>query len=127
MEILAFCKMGTRSAKAARLLCTQCDVGTQTRNVPGVMLRSILTDLSGTQATEATAYVTGQESPISERWGGWYVTGAHGHTLHLGNELVHDKEHPETLNRAAGANLVDLSDRFDTSYYRVAIATSSRT
>jgi len=101
----------------AELDCTQCHVSTQTRNVPGVMLRSIFTNVSGTQATEATAYVTGQESPIGERWGGWYVTGTHGRTLHMGNELVHDKEHPEELNRVAGANVADLSDRFDTSNY----------
>jgi len=101
----------------AELDCTQCHVSTQTRNVPGVMLRSIFTNPSGTQATEATAYVTGQESPIGERWGGWYVTGTHGRTLHMGNELVHDKEHPEELDRAAGANVTDLSERFDTTKY----------
>jgi hypothetical protein len=101
----------------AELDCTQCHVAAGTRNVPGVLLRSVHTNPSGTQAVKAAAYITGQESPMSERWGGWYVTGTHGATTHMGNVVVQDQEHPDQLDRAAGANVVDLSKKFDTSKY----------
>jgi hypothetical protein len=37
----------------------------------------------------------------------------------MGNVVVEDKEHPQQLNTAAGANVVDLSKRFDTSAYLI--------
>jgi hypothetical protein len=103
----------------AELDCTQCHVAAGTRNVPGVLLRSIHTNPSGTQAVKAAAYLTGQESPLNERWGGWYVTGTHGSQTHMGNVVVEDKEHPDQLNRAAGANITDLSKLFDVSKYLI--------
>jgi hypothetical protein len=99
----------------AELDCTQCHVAVGTRNVPGVLLRSIFTTPTGTQATMTQSFITGQESPLSERWGGWYVTGTYGSQTHMGNVLVEDREHPEQIDRAAGANLTDLSKKFDTS------------
>ena len=101
----------------AELDCTQCHVAASTRGVPGVMLRSIFANPSGTQATHAAAYITGHESPLRDRWGGWYVTGTHGTQTHMGNAVVEDREHPEQLDRPAAANLIDLSKRFDTSAY----------
>jgi hypothetical protein len=101
----------------AELDCTQCHVAAGTRNVPGVLLRSIFTNPSGTQALRTDAFITGQESPLNERWGGWYVTGTTGDRTHMGNVVVADKEHPEQLDRAAGANVTDLSGRIDTSAY----------
>src|SRR5579863_2088641 len=99
----------------AELDCTQCHVAAGTRGVPGVLLRSLFTTRTGTQATPSQSFITGQESPLSERWGGWYVTGTHGAQTHMGNVMVEDKEHPEQIDRAAGANLTDLSKKFDTS------------
>jgi hypothetical protein len=99
----------------AELDCTQCHVAAGTRGVPGVLLRSLFTTRTGTQATPSQSFITSQESPLSERWGGWYVTGTHGSQTHMGNVVVEDKEHPEQIDRAAGANLTDLSKKFDTS------------
>jgi len=103
----------------AELDCTQCHVAAGTRNVPGVLLRSIHTNPSGTQAVKAAAFLTGQESPLKDRWGGWYVTGTHGGQTHMGNVVVEDQEHPDQLNRAAGANITDLSKFFDVSKYLI--------
>jgi len=103
--------------KRAELDCTQCHIAAGTHNVPGVLLRSIYPKPTGTQAPKSTSFITGQESPLKDRWGGWYVTGTSGQQLHMGNEVVQDPEHPEVLNRAAGANVLDLSSRFDTSAY----------
>src|SRR5690606_33685423 len=56
-------------------------------------------------------------SPLSERWGGYYVTGTHGDQEHMGNVFVRDRDNPERLDTSAGANLTDLSDRFNTAPY----------
>jgi hypothetical protein len=104
----------------AELDCTQCHVAAATRNIPGVFIRSVFTNPSGTQASEAASFITGQESPLGERWGGWYVTGKHGSQTHMGNVTVEDKEHPEQINRAAGANITDLSKKIETAAYLAA-------
>lgn len=101
----------------ATLDCTQCHVAPGTRGVPGVLLRSIYAKPSGTQQADTDSFVTGHESPLSERFGGWYVTGNHGRQLHMGNVFVRDPEHPEKLDRVSGANVVDLSSRFPTEPY----------
>src|ERR1700691_381756 len=101
----------------AELDCTQCHVAAGTRGVPGVLLRSLFTTRTGTQATPSQSFITGQQSPLSERWGGWYVTGTHGAQTHMGNVLVQDKEHPEQLDRAAGANVTDLSKWIEPAAY----------
>ena len=93
----------------AELDCTQCHIAAGTRGIPGVLLRSIYTLPSGGQAAETNAYITSQQSPLKERWGGWYVTGTHGAQTHMGNVVVEDKDNPENLDRAAGANVTDLS------------------
>jgi hypothetical protein len=101
----------------AELDCTQCHIAAGTRGIPGVLLRSIFTMPSGTQALHTSAYITGQQSPLSERWGGWYVTGTHGSQTHMGNVFVHDKENPEHLDRVSGANITDLSKHVNTAAY----------
>ena len=54
--------------------CVQCHVASTTKGIPGVFLRSVYAGPSGTQAGGTPAYITGHESPFSERWGGWFVT-----------------------------------------------------
>ena len=54
------------------------------RNVPGVLVRSISTTATGTQAPQTPSFITGHESPLSQRWGGWYVTGTAGAQAHMG-------------------------------------------
>ena len=72
----------------AELDCTQCHIAASTRNVPGVFLRSVYTQPAGTLVAKTPQYITGQQSPIAERWGGWYVTGTAGDQKHLGNVLT---------------------------------------
>jgi hypothetical protein len=101
----------------AELDCTQCHIAAGTRGIPGVLLRSIFTTPTGTQAVQTESFITSQQSPLKERWGGWYVTGTHGAQTHMGNVVVQDKEHPEQLDRAAGANITDLSKHINTAAY----------
>ena len=91
--------------------CVQCHVASATHGVPGVMLKSVLTKPSGYPAGGAKTYVTGQESPLSQRWGGWYVTALRGAELGLGNAMVTSAEHPEQLAKPTVANVTNLNDR----------------
>ena len=97
--------------------CIQCHVAPSTKGIPGVMLRSVFTRPDGTAEGAARSYITGQESPISQRWGGWYVTAKNGGQGGMANVLISDPQHPEQLERAAGTNLTSLAGRFDTSAY----------
>lgn len=72
----------------AELDCTQCHIAPGTRNVPGVLVRSIYPSPTGTLANSTDSSVTGQETPISKRWGGWYVTGAAGKEHTMGNAVM---------------------------------------
>ncbi len=102
----------------SELDCVQCHVANNsTRGIPGVMLRSVYTSPSGVQAAGTPAFITGQESPLKDRFGGWYVTGNSSHETHMGNALLADNASPEQLNRASGANLPDLKAKIDTSAY----------
>jgi hypothetical protein len=73
--------------------CVQCHVASSTHGVPGVMLKSVLTRPSGYPAGGARTYVTGQDSPLSQRWGGWYVTALSGTEYGMGNSVVTDSGH----------------------------------
>ena len=71
----------------AELDCTQCHIAAGTRGIPGVLLRSVYPTPSGTLVTGSRSFITDQESPWSERWGGWYVTGDLAGGAHMGNAL----------------------------------------
>jgi hypothetical protein len=60
----------------AELDCTQCHIAAGTRGVPGVFLRSVHPSPTGTLVPGAKSFISDQDSPINERWGGWYVTGS---------------------------------------------------
>jgi hypothetical protein len=72
----------------SELDCVQCHVAASTKGVPGVMLRSVYTAPSGMQAAGTASFITGQESPLKDRWGGWYITGRLGSVAHMGNALL---------------------------------------
>jgi hypothetical protein len=97
--------------------CLQCHASGKTQDVPGHLVRSVYPEASGQPAFNAGTYSTSHESPMRERWGGWYVTGTHGKQTHMGNVLVSDRDHPEQLDTKGGANLTDLSGKIDTSAY----------
>src|SRR5262245_3878098 len=59
----------------AELDCTQCHIAAGTRGIPGVLVRSVQPTATGTLVTGASTFITDQDSPFKERWGGWYVTG----------------------------------------------------
>jgi hypothetical protein len=97
--------------------CMRCHLGRQTVNVPGLLVRSFYTAADGRPLAKVLNFVNGHNSPLQDRWGGWYVTGTHAGDLHLGNIFANDPAHPERADLKAGANLIDLRDRFDATQY----------
>jgi hypothetical protein len=108
-------RANSRGFTKAELDCIQCHVGTRTRGVPGVLLRSIVTNGKGNQTAGTQTYLTDHSSPFAERWGGWYVTGTHGRQKHLGNLVVEGVEGGEM--EASDAVVLDLSSRFPIDSY----------
>ncbi len=104
--------------------CLQChDSSSSTGGVPGFIMRSVVTDRYGyTVATDSGA--TSDQTPLSKRWGGWYVTGSDGGLTHMGNvfapALAHEMGHVPTYlarTKLEGRTVESLSDRFDTDPY----------
>lgn len=96
----------------AELDCTQCHIASGTRGVPGVLLRSTQPTVTGTPVPGARSYITDQESPLSQRWGGWYVTGK------LAAESLANAAAPAGTP-SASAKLAPLAETFDPSAYLV--------
>lgn len=97
--------------------CLTCHDSSRTQNVPGHLVRSVYPSPSGMPHFGAGTFRTNHGSPLKERWGGWYVTGSHGDQRHMGNSFVVRQEDAEEMDLDAGANLTDLSGKFDTSRY----------
>ncbi len=66
--------------------CIQCHVAPATKGIPGVMLRSVFTKPDGSPNGAERTFVTGQESPFKQRWGGWYVTAKSGGEGSMANQ-----------------------------------------
>jgi len=92
--------------------------------IPRLLMLSVLPNPAG-NSLRGAALLTTDQSPMKERWGGWYVTGTHGAQRHLGNMVVRGpnvdfdsiKDYIPRLNLDPGANVTDLRDRFDTKPY----------
>lgn len=97
--------------------CLSCHGGSMTGHWPGLLVRSVFADDSGEIITSAGSFLIGHESPLSERWGGWYVTGKHGEERHMGNVFAKPGRGQATMDRDKGANLITLDDFFPTARY----------
>ena len=105
--------------------CLLCHESRITEGVPGLIMRSTLTDRLGYPVTEFHTGSTRDQTPFETRWGGWYVTGSHGDATHAGNlrsedlfeDIVFPERHIEELDRQAGGNRAALDDYFDVSVY----------
>jgi hypothetical protein len=97
--------------------CLLCHGTGQTRGVPGHFIRSVYTDSVGYPVLAMGTHRIDHSSPISHRWGGWYVTGTHGEQEHRGNLIVSGKQEREPVDNTAGHNVTDLTSRLKTSAY----------
>jgi hypothetical protein len=98
--------------------CLLCHANSQTRNVPGFVIRSVFSDTAGFPILGSGTFQIDDSSPLAHRWGGWYVTGTHGHQKHMGNLIVTNKEQPpEEIDNSHGMNVTSLDGRFDRAKY----------
>jgi hypothetical protein len=97
--------------------CLTCHAGPQTRGVPGHIVRSVYANRSGQPIFSAGSYRVDDSTPLADRWGGWYVSGSHGASTHLGN--ITYRKRPETPDDhdSTGLNQIDLGSRFNASGY----------
>ena len=70
-----------------------------------LQVQSVRVDGEGQPLTGSISFSTTEESPLGERWGGWYVTGHSGKEAHLGNLVA--GQHPSRIG-AAPETLADL-------------------
>jgi len=90
--------------------CMTCHVSTRTKNIPGLLVRSMFVDPVGLPVLSEGSFRTDHTSPLSQRWGGWYVTGTHGKTAHMGNfHLPSSKRQKKPIENKTGLNIKDLS------------------
>lgn len=97
--------------------CLQCHASNSTRNVPGFVVRSVYPDARGYPIAPLGGFITTHNSPINERWGGWYISGKHGSEHHLGNMRFDEKGLEYNPAQLASQNLTGLEPRFNTSGY----------
>ncbi|MDF1823332.1 MAG: hypothetical protein P1U68_01745 [Verrucomicrobiales bacterium] len=90
--------------------CLNCHAGSSNQNLPGLMVRSVYPAETGQPLFQAGTFHTRQDSPIEERWGGWYVTGSVDESTHLGNQFAQgDRSGNEvTLHSLSETNLTTL-------------------
>ena len=95
--------------------CLQCHLLPQTHGVPGILTMSVL-PLSDNKNDYAQGWEADHRTPIEDRWGGWYVTGAQVPAKHLGNVAV--LHVPKSYVRETVApKLTDASKAFDATPY----------
>jgi len=102
-------------------VCSACHYDQSVKKfVPHLSFLSVIPDETG--SVEGTSPIpTTDQSPMEERWGGWYVTGTHGTQRHMGNIAL---KTPRTIGGtlsgidfSKSSNVTDLSNHFDTTRY----------
>ena len=100
-------------------LCLECHdtYGLTGGGVPRFLIGSGPTDARGRMASHEGWFLTTDQTPLSRRWGGWYVTGTHGDQRHAGNIVVRPSDDPAQSGEATNGNRTDLSGLLDTDPY----------
>jgi hypothetical protein len=98
--------------------CMLCHASSQTKNVPGHIIRSVFPDRGGEALLSLGTVRVDQTTPLDRRWGGWYVTGTHGKQMHLGNLIVSNRNDRAIIaNNPDGQNITSLKNFLDPSAY----------
>ena len=100
--------------------CLICHGGSQTRGVPGHLMRSVYPDPRGQPIFSAGSSKVDHTTPFAHRFGGWYVTGSHGAATHLGNITYRARPAGNDPEDTSGLNLAAVDDRFNARGYPTA-------
>ncbi len=96
--------------------CIECHASARTMGVPGHLVRSFETDANGIVDLSTGTDSVDDRTPLSERWGGWYVTGTHGSMTHRGNRIGEDFARARK-DPTIGGNRMRLDDLFPGERY----------
>ncbi len=67
--------------------CMNCHARGDTGFIPGLVVKSVVPGTTGGSLDSFRRGITGHGVPLTERYGGWHVTGLDGFTNHWGNLL----------------------------------------
>lgn len=110
---------GTPDFQRETEMCLECHdtYGLTGGGVPRFLIGSGPTDAMGRMASHEGWTLTTDQTPLSRRWGGWYVTGTHGDQRHAGNIVIRPSDDPASSGEATNGNRTDLSGLLDTDPY----------
>jgi hypothetical protein len=97
-------------------VCVQCHTWEATLDVPGVFVGSVVPAADGS-VLSVPAFSIDHRTPFDQRWGGWFVTGAHELPRHMGNTLVATGGTIEDSITPATVRVDSLEGRFDPAGY----------
>ena len=109
-------KTATPKIKREQGRCLVCHHDHRTQDVPGYLLRSVYPGTDGNALLSLGSTTSDQTTDLTDRYGGWYVTGKHGDLRHRGNLIAND-ESLLSLDFEKGANISDLNMLIRTSPY----------
>ena len=94
--------------------CLACHLSWETLGVPGMTVQSVnpLPD----EISYVIGFTTNHNSPFTQRWGGWYVTGSHGRLPHMGNVTVMPQDKGK-LKLADPREIASVEGLFDLKGY----------
>lgn len=99
--------------------CLSCHATGHTMDEPGIVLRSVFADETGHAIAAAGECDVVTSTPISERWGGWYVTGLFA-DAHRGNGIaVREGTAPWHVPPLQAADLSAFAQEFAVADYLV--------
>jgi len=97
-------------------VCLKCHQGPATLGVPGIFVGSVYPSSSG-MPDRLGAIITDHRTAFEDRWGGWYVTAAHGEQRDRANAVAPDPAEPHTLRMQGKQNLTSLVHEFNPAGY----------
>ena len=92
--------------------CISCHGTSNTENAPGMQVRSVFSDQDGRPLLAMGTTQVNHETPLSERWGSYYVTGRSS-LPHLGNRTYIE----DAVAEPKPSDLRDLTGTLDVSKY----------
>jgi hypothetical protein len=96
--------------------CVSCHASDATHYVPGMFVGSVFPGPDGT-TMYGPAYTTDHRTPFEIRYGGWFVTGEHRGTRHMGNAVAHDSTDLAAMITPRTVHVTDLTGRFNPAGY----------
>lgn len=106
---------GTKPLLARDNQCLLCHKNYE--QTPTLRVRSVLPGPDGEPLSGSSLANLSPDTPYTERWGGWYVTGAPSAFRHRGNTTGQGEADFLTAEGKGGLTLTSLQERFDISRY----------